>query len=205
MAVRVASLSKNKNESEEQSVSEDESEEQSVSGEESENEESASENGSDGGEVDEDDEEAESENEKLQAAEKDAIENREDKMDDLTYDVYNLTACDYHPVRLEDSKKLETKLNESAQRAAQLLYKKLLDLPTETSDVGILHVLPPEVFVLPRAYRLPEKKPETRWEKFAKDKGIQKKKRDRMIYDEDSQQFMPRFGYKRAKSGLEGI
>ncbi len=66
-------------------------------------------------------------------------------------------------------------------------------------------MLPSEVFRLPRAYRLPEKKPLTKWEEFAKLKGIKKKKRDRMIFDEDSQEYKPRFGYKRAKNGIEDI
>lgn len=42
--------------------------------------------------------------------------------------------------------------------------------------------------------------PLTRWEKFAKEKGINKKKKDLMIYDEQSKEFKPRYGYKRCLS-----
>ena len=58
---------------------------------------------------------------------------------------------------------------------------RLVDLPQEKSEIGMLSLLPAEVFLLPRSHRLPEPKPETKWEKFAKEKGITKKKRDRMV------------------------
>jgi regulator of ribosome biosynthesis len=64
-------------------------------------------------------------------------------------------------------------------------------------------VLPSETSVLPREKRIPEPKPETRWEKFSKEKGIKNKKRERMVYEEDTQEWKPRFGYKRAKNGVE--
>ena len=58
---------------------------------------------------------------------------------------------------------------------------------------------------MPRATKVPEPKPETKWEKFAKEKGIKKKKRERMVFDENNQEFRPRFGYKGANSGIEEI
>jgi regulator of ribosome biosynthesis len=36
----------------------------------------------------------------------------------------------------------------------------------------------------------------TRWEKFAKAKGIQKKKRSRKEYDDDKGEYRARYGYK---------
>ena len=41
----------------------------------------------------------------------------------------------------------------------------------------------------------------TRWEKFAKEKGIVKRKRERMVFDEKKNEFAPRWGYKRANEG----
>lgn len=75
-------------------------------------------------------------------------------------------------------------------------------MPTDDTDVGRVAILPDEITRLPREKRIPEPKPETKWEKFAKEKGIQKKKRDRMIFDEVTQQWAPRFGYKRANAGV---
>jgi regulator of ribosome biosynthesis len=66
-------------------------------------------------------------------------------------------------------------------------------------------ILPNETYVLPRAAKVPEPKPETTWEKFAKEKGITKKKRERMVYDENNEEYRPRFGYKRANSGIDEI
>lgn len=62
-----------------------------------------------------------------------------------------------------------------------------------------------ETFRLPREKKLPETKPDTRWEKFAKDKGITNKKRERMIFDENFQEWRPRFGYKRANNGIDEL
>ena len=75
----------------------------------------------------------------------------------------------------------------------------------ESSDHGPVYVLPSEVFILPRSQREPEPKPETKWEKFAKEKGIKKRKRDRMVFDEEDQQYKPRFGYKGINSGIEDM
>jgi len=51
---------------------------------------------------------------------------------------------------------------------------------------------------LPRGKRLPSKKTDTRWEKFAKLKGIHKRKRSKLEFDENSQEYKRRWGYKRA-------
>ncbi len=50
---------------------------------------------------------------------------------------------------------------------------------------------------------LPALKKETRWDQFAKEKGIQNRKRARMLWDEEAQEWRPRWGYKRAKGGVE--
>merc|ERR1719440_140391 len=60
--------------------------------------------------------------------------------------------------------------------------------------------LPPPTMLLPREKPLPEDKPQTRWEKFAKSKGIVKKKRSKMVWDEATQQWAPRYGYGRANN-----
>jgi regulator of ribosome biosynthesis len=82
---------------------------------------------------------------------------------------------------------------------------RLVALPTEDSDVGKLTLLPNEETRLPRSYKVPEPRPETKWEKFAKEKGIKKVKKDRMVYDDKEDEYRPRFGYKRANTGIEEI
>jgi len=36
----------------------------------------------------------------------------------------------------------------------------------------------------------------TRWEEYAAQKGIQKRKRERMIWDEEMKEWRPRYGFK---------
>jgi hypothetical protein len=130
----------------------------------------------------------------------------EDKVDDLNYDLYNLAAQNAHTLRSEDNKdKLEKVLVENTQRALQLLIKKLFELPTEITEVGPVAILPNPFTAIPREKRIPDPKPETKWEKFAKEKGIKNKKRERMIFDEVDQQYKPRYGYKRANNGIQDI
>lgn len=52
---------------------------------------------------------------------------------------------------------------------------------------------------LPRSKPLPKEKAKTRWEKFAEERGIQKKKRSRLVYDDISKDWVPRWGYKSIK------
>ena len=46
---------------------------------------------------------------------------------------------------------------------------------------------------------MPKPKATTRWETFAKTRGIQNKKKSRKEWDDQNQEYRPRFGYKRAK------
>ena len=55
----------------------------------------------------------------------DADVDTEDHVDDLTYDVFNLVACDYHPLNVgEGSKDLEDTLLNVTSRATQLLVNR---------------------------------------------------------------------------------
>jgi regulator of ribosome biosynthesis len=58
---------------------------------------------------------------------------------------------------------------------------------------------------MPREKPVPEPKPETKWEKFAREKGIKKTKRDRMVYDETTDEIRPRYGYKRVSDEVEDV
>ena len=60
---------------------------------------------------------------------------------------------------------------------------------------------PEEVF--PRSRKLPEVKKETKWQKFAKEKGIKKRKRTGMSYDPTLKQQVARWGRKSKKNALD--
>ncbi|GAB5029809.1 ribosome biogenesis regulatory protein [Nannochloropsis oceanica] len=127
----------------------------------------------------------------------------EEKSDDLLYDLHHLAAVDSHPVDLENFQANPEKyLLESATFGLQGIIDRLFELPYESSNTGPVVALPAATTYLPRAQRLPEAKKETRWEKFAKEKGITNKKRARMLWDEEAQEWRPRWGYNRAKGGV---
>merc|ERR1712000_649021 len=49
----------------------------------------------------------------------------------------------------------------------------------------------------------PEPKGETVWQKFAREKGIKKKKKERMVFDEVTEEYKPRYGYKGINQGVQ--
>jgi regulator of ribosome biosynthesis len=64
-------------------------------------------------------------------------------------------------------------------------------------------MLPPIETPLPRAKPLPKPKPMTKWELFAKAKGIQKKVREKKIWDEEKQEWVERWGKNGKNKQLE--
>ena len=91
----------------------------------------------------------------------------------------------------------------TARDGAQALMASLFALPTTSSDDGPLAQLPPPTTQLPRAKPLPKPKPPTKWEQFAKAKGIQHKKRDKRVWDEEKQEWVNRWGWKGANKDKE--
>lgn len=89
---------------------------------------------------------------------------------------------------------LESYLLNRSTAATTEIFKALLALPTTKSDLGPLVHLPPSTTRLPREKPLPKPKPLTRWEKFAKMKGISHVKKDKNIWDDDRQAWVPRYG-----------
>ncbi|KAG6329115.1 hypothetical protein ID866_9975 [Astraeus odoratus] len=113
----------------------------------------------------------------------------------LDVDAGFLTVTDLNPVD-EDSyaSNLEEYLKSTARDGIQALIAALYALPTEKSPDGPLAKLPPPTTQLPRAKPLPKPKPPTKWELFAAAKGIQKKRRDRKVWDEEKQEWVNRWG-----------
>lgn len=65
--------------------------------------------------------------------------------------------------------------------------------------------LPPPTTPLPREKPLPAKKEKTKWEKFAAKKGIKdKKKEGKLVFDEETQEWVPKWGYKGKNKDGEG-
>lgn len=63
-------------------------------------------------------------------------------------------------------------------------------------DNVITGILPMVIYNLPRAKPIPKGKAPTKWELFARSKGIRKKNKERMIWDPISKQWKSRYGYR---------
>ncbi|KAI0082348.1 RRS1-domain-containing protein [Panus rudis PR-1116 ss-1] len=115
----------------------------------------------------------------------------------LEIDAGFLTVTDLNPVDEESyNENLEEYLQSNARDGVQALIAQLFSLPTASSPDGPLALLPPPTTLLPRAKPLPKPKPLTKWEKFAKAKGIQKKRKDKKVWDEEKQEWVDRWGWK---------
>ncbi|THV08245.1 RRS1-domain-containing protein [Dendrothele bispora CBS 962.96] len=113
----------------------------------------------------------------------------------LDVDAGFLTVTDPNPIDEESyNSNLEEHLQNLARDGVQTLLASLFSLPTLSSPDGPLAQLPAPKTPLPRAKPLPKPKPLTKWEQFAKAKGIQKKKRDKKVWDEERQEWVNRWG-----------
>ncbi|CAH0478280.1 unnamed protein product [Peronospora belbahrii] len=121
------------------------------------------------------------------------------KEDDLIYDLGNLAAFDTHPFKYENEKALALHARENVQ----LLINHIFELPREMSDMGPLALLPGPKTVIPREKPLPKPKIETRWEKFAMEKGIEKRKKSRKVFDENTGSWSHTWGYQRAGDDMK--
>nr|XP_057915699.1 ribosome biogenesis regulatory protein homolog [Doryrhamphus excisus] len=119
---------------------------------------------------------------------------------ELDFDVGNLLAVDKNRVELRDFKgqKKDDFLRSLARDNTQLLINEIWKLPTERVQEAIVVKLPQPTTALPREKPIPKPKPPTKWEQFAKLKGIQKKKKTNLVWDETAKEWRRRWGYKRA-------
>lgn len=78
--------------------------------------------------------------------------------------------------------------------STQALLGGLFTLQTKSTEQGPVVKLPEPVFQLPREKPLPKPKPLTKWERFAKAKGISHSKKDKKVWDDDKQEWVNRWG-----------
>ncbi|EAT88902.2 hypothetical protein SNOG_03697 [Parastagonospora nodorum SN15] len=92
----------------------------------------------------------------------------------------------------------EEVLRSTARDAAQALVNQLLSTcQIKSSAEGVHLVLPSPSTPLPREKPIPAVKEATKWERFAAKKGIKDKKRDgKLVYDDASGEWVPKWGYK---------
>lgn len=116
-----------------------------------------------------------------------------------TFDLGNLLCNDANPLP-PVSTIAEADIKNAARDCAQALLNQLLSTcPITKSDdsTSVTLTLPTPTTVLPREKPIPADKPMTKWQEFAKKKGIKDKKREgKLVYDEASGEWLPKYGYK---------
>ncbi|CAB9502805.1 biogenesis regulatory protein homolog [Seminavis robusta] len=93
-------------------------------------------------------------------------------------------------------------LQKATEGCTQLIHA-LWQLPTERSDAGpMVHLPTYDKIPIPRVLPPPPPKAETKWEKFAKERGIplNKEKRSRKVWDEATDTWKFRHGYDKANA-----
>ncbi|KAH8884431.1 ribosomal biogenesis regulatory protein [Thozetella sp. PMI_491] len=122
------------------------------------------------------------------------------------FDLGLLLANDPNPLQLDQSDK-EDSLKATARDSAQSLINQLLTTCTITSSTeGVLLSLPAVSTPLPRAKPVPTPKAETKWQAFAKKKGIAPKTREQrrnLQYSEKTGDWERKWGYKGANKAGE--
>ena len=137
-----------------------------------------------------------------------------------TYDAGHLLISDPNPLPQTTPATLEASLTATARDAAQSLLNHLLTTcpihtgsTTATSTSGVMMTLPPPITALPREKKMPAPKAPTKWELFAAKKGIGKTKKGgtdadnkagKMVYDEATGTWVPKWGYKGKNKDGEG-
>ena len=124
-----------------------------------------------------------------------------------TFDLGLLLANDPNPLEL-DTENLEGSLATVARDGAQALINQLLTTCpiTSSKDAGVLLSLPPSTTPLPREKPVPAAKAPTKWEQFAKRRGIKPKTREQrknLQFNEATGEWERKWGYKGANKGVE--
>ncbi|PBP25813.1 ribosome biogenesis regulatory protein, partial [Diplocarpon rosae] len=118
-----------------------------------------------------------------------------------------LLASDPNPLLLTSPENLEDDLAATARDGAQALLNQLLSTcPIASTPNGVLLSLPEIETRLPREKPLPPPKAQTTWERFAAKKGIKAKtaeQRKKMVYDDATGEWVPKWGYKGANKAGE--
>ncbi|CAL8093754.1 unnamed protein product [Orchesella dallaii] len=124
-----------------------------------------------------------------------------EKAIEVDIDPGNLLVTDPNEIsRLQLNSNPAEYLKDLTRSNTQLLINSIFTLPFHRVDDVIVAELPKPTYVLPRSKPAPKARPLTKWQSYAKDKGIVKKKKSGLIWDEIVKKWVPRFGYRRAEA-----
>lgn len=124
---------------------------------------------------------------------------------DVDIDEGTLLVSDYNALNLKPGAgglNLEMSLKALTRGNVQLLVNKVWALPTKCIDDTIVAELPKPNYVLPRSRKLPKPKPLTKWQQFAKEKGLRVKKKgsSKLKWDDLLQKWTPAYGFRKAEA-----
>ncbi|XP_067118579.1 ribosome biogenesis regulatory protein homolog [Centruroides vittatus] len=120
-----------------------------------------------------------------------------EKAIELEFDIGNILGSDKNPVNLQKLRNdTDNYIISLARDNTQLLINKIWELPTERYEDAVVVKLPDPTTRLPREKPLPKPKPLTKWKEYAKKKGINKRKKEKLVWDETAKEWKPRWGYK---------
>lgn len=80
----------------------------------------------------------------------------------------------------------------------QLLVAKIFSQKTFSTEDGLFINMPRPVTQVPREKHVPKPKLPTKWEQFKKQKGLITRKKEKLVFDEATQEWRSSFGWKRA-------
>jgi len=129
------------------------------------------------------------------------------------YDLRNLASFD---INILDNKQIKSNaddyLRSVARDGVQLLINRIWELPREMKDNTVVIKLSSaanstadtsQYSSLPREKPVPKPRQMTKWEKYALEKGITKKKKNKVEWDEQLQKWIPRFGFRSVEADNE--
>lgn len=100
----------------------------------------------------------------------------------------------------ENFKRLFSRLVELRSKEDEVRDAKKLELQIHDFDKSEFHVvLPDPTTLFPRFNPMPSKKDLTKWERYAQDKGIKRRKKTHKVFDEASQTWVMRHGSRGAR------
>lgn len=113
----------------------------------------------------------------------------------VQYDLGHLMLQDQNEFpAAEYKKKGDAFIDERARDLTQLFINHIWSQSRDSEDRDLVP-LPENQMRLPRNLEYVTR-PETKWEKFSKKKGIVKKKKDSLVWDEEDKKWKPRYGYR---------
>jgi len=120
---------------------------------------------------------------------------------EIEVDVGNLLAFDQNPLPTNITSLQEAERDNLfmslARDCTQVIVNKLWQCEKVNDTHSVVALLPLPKVAIPREKPIPKARPLTKWEQFAKDKGIKKKSKNTKVWDEKTKSWKFSWGYRK--------